>query len=210
MGAPHTRDRLFLLAWDQHTTPVADPARDRRPQRQPQLPRPTRQPHTALHRLLATAHTPHRRSPHQQRLGDTSTTMRRPVQPEPRTSPRARSRSTSPRVPHLARSARDVDYAGYEPAIRRWEQHLGRLAPDPTTTGRRGQVLNPAFVEWMMGLPAGWVTDLPIPRTAQIKALGNGVVPAQAAHAVSHLLADLAALLDTDDHPNRGRGVRAA
>jgi DNA (cytosine-5)-methyltransferase 1 len=32
-----------------------------------------------------------------------------------------------------------------------------------------------------MGLPAGWVTDVPgLPRNAQLKALGNGVVPQQA------------------------------
>jgi DNA (cytosine-5)-methyltransferase 1 len=40
----------------------------------------------------------------------------------------------------------------------------------------------------MMGLPAGWVTDVAIPRNAQLKALGNGVVPQQAALAVSVLL----------------------
>ena len=32
----------------------------------------------------------------------------------------------------------------------------------------------------MMGLPAGHVTEVDIPRTAQLKALGNGVVPQQA------------------------------
>jgi DNA (cytosine-5)-methyltransferase 1 len=43
----------------------------------------------------------------------------------------------------------------------------------------------------MMGLPAGWVTDVPnLPRNAQLKALGNGVVPQQAALAV-RLLAGL-------------------
>lgn len=31
-----------------------------------------------------------------------------------------------------------------------------------------------------MGLPEGWVTDTGIPRNAQLKALGNGVVPQQA------------------------------
>ena len=32
-----------------------------------------------------------------------------------------------------------------------------------------------------MGLPAGWVTDVPgVPRSGQLKALGNGVVPQQA------------------------------
>ncbi|WP_243722992.1 hypothetical protein [Actinomadura sp. 7K507] len=36
----------------------------------------------------------------------------------------------------------------------------------------------------MMGLPDGWVTDLGLPRTAQLRALGNGVLPQQAAHAM--------------------------
>ena len=35
-----------------------------------------------------------------------------------------------------------------------------------------------------MGLPDGWVTGVPIPRNAQLKALGNGVVPQQAAMAL--------------------------
>ncbi len=59
-----------------------------------------------------------------------------------------------------------------------------------------------------MGLPPGWVTDLPLPRTAQLRALGNGVVPQHAAYAVALLLGDLAAL--TDDHTDNARQVRAA
>ncbi|RJQ87276.1 hypothetical protein D5S19_09790 [Amycolatopsis panacis] len=55
-------------------------------------------------------------------------------------------------------------------------------------------VLAPAFVEWLQGLEPGWVTDLPLPRTAQLRALGNGVVPQQATYAVAQLLADLANL----------------
>lgn len=62
---------------------------------------------------------------------------------------------------------------------------IGRTAPEPTIAGR----LSPRFVEWMMGLPAGWVTDVPgLSRTAQLKALGNGVVPAQAELALAHLI----------------------
>lgn len=36
----------------------------------------------------------------------------------------------------------------------------------------------------MMGLPAGWVTDCDLGANEQLKALGNGVVPQQAALAV--------------------------
>jgi DNA (cytosine-5)-methyltransferase 1 len=41
----------------------------------------------------------------------------------------------------------------------------------------------------MMGLPAGWVTDVPgLGRNEKLKALGNGVVPQQAAEALRRLL----------------------
>lgn len=55
--------------------------------------------------------------------------------------------------------------------------------------------LSPRFVEWMMGLDDGWVTDPAIwrrvdgnHRNLQLRALGNGVVPAQAAAAVDWCL----------------------
>ena len=52
--------------------------------------------------------------------------------------------------------------------------------------------MSPRFVEWMQGLPEGWVTDVPgLSRNAQLKALGNGVVPQQAALALSLLLEHL-------------------
>lgn len=47
--------------------------------------------------------------------------------------------------------------------------------------------LNPAFVEWMQMLPAGWVTDLIPKRVPALKMLGNGVVPPQAAYAIRSL-----------------------
>ena len=47
--------------------------------------------------------------------------------------------------------------------------------------------LNAKFVEYMMGLPEGWVTDLDISRAQQLKILGNGVVPQQAYYALQQL-----------------------
>ena len=47
--------------------------------------------------------------------------------------------------------------------------------------------LNAKFVEYMMGLPQGWVTDLDLSRTQQLKMLGNGVVPQQAYYALQLL-----------------------
>jgi DNA (cytosine-5)-methyltransferase 1 len=82
------------------------------------------------------------------------------------------------------------DGTDFGPAIRRWEHITGRPAPCPTEPGTRGnRRLSPLFTEWMMGLPAGWVTAVPgIPRKEQLKILGNGVVPRQAHHAYGLLL----------------------
>jgi hypothetical protein len=85
------------------------------------------------------------------------------------------------------------DWREYEAAIRRQEAAFGRPAPLPTESGNKGQPrLSPAFVEWLMGLPEGHVTDpaIGISRNDQLKALGNGVVPQQCAAALRAFLAD--------------------
>lgn len=91
----------------------------------------------------------------------------------------------------LPGTAREVgNWGKYAPAIHRWES-LTRPAPAPTEPNRNGKPrLNAAFVEWMMGLPAGWVTDpaIGISRADQLKAIGNGVCPPQAVAALRSLL----------------------
>jgi DNA (cytosine-5)-methyltransferase 1 len=62
-----------------------------------------------------------------------------------------------------------------------------RSAPNPLELDK----LNPKFVEYMMGLPSGWVTDLDISRAQQLKILGNGVVPQQAFYALELLCQDV-------------------
>ena len=82
-------------------------------------------------------------------------------------------------------------FGDYGPAVAQWASVLGRPAPEPVeATGKGGAMrLSPRFVEWLMGLPDGWVTDVPgVSRNAQLKALGNGVVPQQAAAALRWLL----------------------
>ncbi|MGW2397098.1 hypothetical protein ACWCYY_11150 [Kitasatospora sp. NPDC001664] len=72
----------------------------------------------------------------------------------------------------------------YGPAIARWER-VTRPAPEPTD--ERGR-LAPRFVEWIMGVGEGHVTAVPgLSRSAQLTALGNGVVPQQAATALQLL-----------------------
>lgn len=101
----------------------------------------------------------------------------------------------------------------YAAAIQQWER-LTRPAPEPThltagylkslmkrrsrldkrPVGMRGSLrprrqLAARFSEWMMGVPLGWITDVPgITRNEALKAAGNGVVPQQAAWAMRYLL----------------------
>lgn len=79
----------------------------------------------------------------------------------------------------------------YAPAIHRWERIVGP-APAPTEPNKNGKPrLNAAFASWMMGLPEGWVTapGIGISRAEQLKAIGNGVCPQQAAAALRALFA---------------------
>ena len=102
----------------------------------------------------------------------------------------------------------------YAAAIHHWERILGRPAPDPTNitdgylkarakrlarkdkrpVGMRGSLrprrqLAARLSEFMMGVPLGWITDIPgITRNEALKAAGNGVVPQQAAEALRFLL----------------------
>lgn len=92
----------------------------------------------------------------------------------------------------LSNTAKDMEFSlgKFEPAIRRWEQVIGREAPPPTKPdGKDGSHrLSSKFTEWMMGLPDGWITNVGLTRNEELKACGNGVVPQQAFLALLHLL----------------------
>lgn len=88
------------------------------------------------------------------------------------------------------------------PAIFTWAMATGH-EPPPIVIDHPDRQLHPRFpesraatnlefIEWLMGLPAGWVTEVPgLTRNQQIKALGNGVVPQCAAAAVRGMICDL-------------------
>ncbi|MFE7744202.1 hypothetical protein [Nocardia sp. NPDC057455] len=89
-----------------------------------------------------------------------------------------------------------MQWGKYRAAVERQES-LSRPAPPPTELNSRGNLcLSPAFVEWMMFWPPGWVTNpvLNLSRARQLKILGNGVVPVQAHAAFAWLLDPLCAV----------------
>lgn len=145
-------------------------------------------------RVFLLAHT----SSHGGRLGDgdggTPTDADGPAVPSSDTDSAGRQGRPDPAGAASPRRPDDtipsVDWGHYAAAIHRWEQAIGRTAPAPTRTGRRGRPqLSPRFVEWLMGLPDGWVTAVPrVTRTEALRMLGNGVVPQQAAAAIDYLL----------------------
>jgi len=98
-------------------------------------------------------------------------------------------RTTVATLPHGVGEPDETRWGGYAAAVARWETLLGRPVPEPTQPGQHGKpVLAPPFVEWLMGLDAGWVTALGLPRTTALRVLGNGVMPQQAAVALRLLL----------------------
>lgn len=85
---------------------------------------------------------------------------------------------------HLQRWGRYAD------AITRWEHATGRDAPSPAlVTEGAGPRPSPEFVEWLMGIDVGWVTepDFALTTSQQVAALGNGVIPQQAIACLQYL-----------------------
>ncbi len=170
VGAPHHRLRIFILA---HRT-LPHPTRDRLHAGR-RDPRPgTSQ--TRDDRALAPDHRlrPPRTSwltEQESRIGDAVVTDRRAVQ----------------------------RWGRYADAITRWEHITGRPAPAPVLlTDADGPRPAPAFVEWLMGLPTGWVTDgAELTQNQQITALGNGVLPLQALTALRIASTEVAEDLST-------------
>jgi DNA (cytosine-5)-methyltransferase 1 len=167
VGAPHRRERVFLLAWPA----ASDTTGPRRRQPRSRRSRPTSCP----------------RSP-----GESARRRQRDVcsgrgrawlQAQVEAVVHGNSTRTSP--------PSRTGWRVYPDVIARWENVTSRATPHPTVPGTHGgPVLSPAFVEHLMGLPGGWLTDVPLNRVDHLRILGNGVVPHQAALAVSMLLDD--------------------
>ncbi|MFC8491818.1 DNA cytosine methyltransferase [Streptomyces sp. NPDC057235] len=176
VGAPHARQRLFLLAVAADTEDLGhERRRDAR-----------RRGHGPADHGHAPAHTARLGSEHGELPGGRDAVQQRVRADAPRcgadtpadTDPSRRGAEQL----YVRPGEPDADWGRFAPAVARWESVLGRRAPRATDDRRR---LSPAFVEWLMGLDAGHVTDVPgLTRTQQLKALGNGVVPRQAEAAI--------------------------
>ena len=80
----------------------------------------------------------------------------------------------------------------YERAIIRHEKLVGRPAPTPCKLSKNGLPrLSPQLVEWMMCLPENWVCHQGLSRRQELQALGNGVVPPQAAMGIRRAVSSL-------------------
>lgn len=78
----------------------------------------------------------------------------------------------------------------YAPGIEHWATVVGGVAPRPVVKGPGGGAIpSPRFIEWMVGWPTGWASDIDgLTYEDVIRLAGNGVVPQQAVAALRHLL----------------------
>ncbi|MFC2777576.1 MAG: DNA cytosine methyltransferase [Pauljensenia sp.] len=194
VGAPHQRERLFVTGhpagepWQLRRLAATGEAQGGRALGEPRgsdrapgalIPTPTASDHKAGY--------------HQEGTGKS---LSQAVQTLPTPQATNATASSTGYGANLHEVARDVDASGfgvYASAIKRWEQVLGRPAPAPTVPPTREggrERLSTRFVEWLMGVPEGHVTgaDLGLTREQQLRLLGNGVVPQQAALAVGMLV----------------------
>ncbi|MEV6313389.1 DNA cytosine methyltransferase [Streptomyces sp. NPDC051840] len=178
VGAPHPRRRLFILATAADATPPDEgrlfgggesPEQTGRAEPGHSSALATDAPNLGHERARGARGRGHGPADHRDPAANPDSLGRRPGQPDLR-----------PGQPNPA-------WGRFLPAIARWEHATGRRAPWATDDRNR---LNPAFVEWLMGLPAGHVTGVPdLTRNQMLHALGNGVVPQQAEAAIRLLAA---------------------
>lgn len=181
-GAPHRRERIFILAQDTNCQPREQWGQSAPGQTEGWRSRPDTR---GSNRASATG------DPAQNSDGCGSAGRFEESSPArgDRSAPGPDPRS------HAIRADRTT-WGIFAEAVARWELITGRPAPRPVVaTGRAGRDrLNPELPEWMMGFDKGHITGVPgLSWGDMLKAAGNGVVKQQAVMAYRHLL-EVAAL----------------
>jgi DNA (cytosine-5)-methyltransferase 1 len=88
-------------------------------------------------------------------------------------------------------------FGKYAAAVERWAAVAGPPPPPREVSARGGERLSAKFVEWMNGLPAGFVTGVPgLSNAAVMRCLGNMVVPQFAAAVVAELHTELTTVVN--------------
>ena len=169
IGAPHRRERIFIVAsnpdgagWSERGRSIAVPKK-----------------HTSTERAGNAATNTDGSRHGQQLLPAGMVGLESEAASEAQQRERTREVSDTGSVSN--------SFGEYTDAIVRWEQ-LTRPAPDATVLVNGKRRLNPVFVEWMMGLPEGWVTGHGLSAAKTLKMLGNGVCPQQARAAINGLI----------------------
>jgi DNA (cytosine-5)-methyltransferase 1 len=162
IGAPHRRERLYVVA--SHPNRLVGPPAITQHSR-PQQPGRKEPRIDQGHSGTLTA--------------DTSGSASR----QPQLNPLDKASVTTPK---LGKRNSPCNWGRYTGAIQQWETITGAASPNPLDD--RGRI-NPELTEWMMGYPAGWVTDpaIGLTRAQQLKACGNAVQPQTAALALDVL-----------------------
>jgi DNA (cytosine-5)-methyltransferase 1 len=189
VGAPHGRYRVFILASDTMRSGSRGRATQPEPTRRDDATLGSDQGATSAHRNDLGINRAGERAEQDGRgqLADGRIAPTNTNHAGPQGQHHTQGTSQAERHRH---SGAGVDWRQYTGAVRRWEA-LHRAAPSPVEMSPTGKPrLSAAFAEWMMGLPEGWVTDVPGVRWSdQLKACGNGVVPQQAVAALRDMLA---------------------
>jgi DNA (cytosine-5)-methyltransferase 1 len=184
VGAPHRRERLFILAYPNSTRQTRPNACDIQ----------TPKPWDSSSNTYEYTHTDGQRWSLGQNYGNeveyqgqsqpVASGLVQTVTTHTDGDTRTQSRRASREVRAEGVGLRGRAHEGQARGKFRFSVEMDKEAiPSPLDEGK----LNVKFVEYMMGLPEGWVTNVDLPRSQKLKILGNGVVPQQAYKAIELL-----------------------
>jgi len=184
VGAPHRRERLFILAYPNRTRQTRSNASNLSAHKSWHSSSDTDE-HTRTHSQRCHLGKNYGNEVEYQGQSQLITSrLVETVATHTHSHTRSQSRRTSGEVRTESIGLRGRAHEGQARGKFRFSVEMDKeTIPPPLDQGK----LNVKFVEYMMGLPNGWVTDVGLPRSQMLKILGNGVVPQQAYRALELL-----------------------